>query len=379
MGGDIIICEEAAYMDLNVFYEVVCPLLEMDRTALLCISTTLGKFNFYTKLVDMKTGKKDRFGKDETVFNVLRYDLMCEICAASKNPSGCTHKLSDIPPWQSQKKHKKLKIMMADQQEKLLQETMGVAVDPQEHAFDPDDVLRLSDAPAVEYRRSVSHIFVGIDPNGGGLSKFSLVSAFYDDGRMHICGVDSADLKRAQQQKALLLKHLVALRGTPQTQHAVLVVIPESNLGLEADHIADHIAEAGLPNVVVMSEMPGGRSGVTTDHLSKEAMMISLRDALHDNGVCFWDKCISACDQSILQTTGPVPTVEDNQQELVAQLGRFSIFVDIPKTIHQKLRITFSGKFQNFQDDSAMATMINHLHHKTFWRNRARYGQYYRK
>ena len=28
-----------AFMDLSVFYEVIVPLLEMDKTALICIST----------------------------------------------------------------------------------------------------------------------------------------------------------------------------------------------------------------------------------------------------------------------------------------------------------------------------------------------------
>jgi len=31
--------EEASFMDLAVFYEVIVPLLEVDKTALICIST----------------------------------------------------------------------------------------------------------------------------------------------------------------------------------------------------------------------------------------------------------------------------------------------------------------------------------------------------
>ena len=37
-------------MDTAVFYEVVVPLLELDNTALICISTILDSFNFYSKL-----------------------------------------------------------------------------------------------------------------------------------------------------------------------------------------------------------------------------------------------------------------------------------------------------------------------------------------
>ena len=49
-----IICEEAAAMDMQVFYEVVVPLMEMDRTSLICISTVLGSDNFYSKLLMLK-------------------------------------------------------------------------------------------------------------------------------------------------------------------------------------------------------------------------------------------------------------------------------------------------------------------------------------
>ena len=39
VGGDVVYMEEASFMDLAVFYEVIVPLLEVDRTALICIST----------------------------------------------------------------------------------------------------------------------------------------------------------------------------------------------------------------------------------------------------------------------------------------------------------------------------------------------------
>ena len=41
-------------MDMQVFYEVVVPLMEMDRTSLICISTVLGSDNFYSKLLCLK-------------------------------------------------------------------------------------------------------------------------------------------------------------------------------------------------------------------------------------------------------------------------------------------------------------------------------------
>ena len=50
----MIILEEAAYVDPGFFYETVAPLLCMQQTCMLAISTLRDSFNFYTRLVKMR-------------------------------------------------------------------------------------------------------------------------------------------------------------------------------------------------------------------------------------------------------------------------------------------------------------------------------------
>lgn len=66
MSANIIYCEEAAYMDHKVFYEVLVPLMEVKGTATICISTPLGSSNFYSELTRV-TDEKGR-----PIFNVLQ-------------------------------------------------------------------------------------------------------------------------------------------------------------------------------------------------------------------------------------------------------------------------------------------------------------------
>jgi len=49
-GGDIIILEEAAYVDQGFFYETVAPLLLVGVTSLICISTLTSdiKYGLYS-------------------------------------------------------------------------------------------------------------------------------------------------------------------------------------------------------------------------------------------------------------------------------------------------------------------------------------------
>lgn len=73
-------------MDMGVFYEVVVPLMEMDRTSLICISTVLSSDNFYSKLL----GLKDERGRD--FFKKFEFYLACKACMAAGTASTCTHK-----------------------------------------------------------------------------------------------------------------------------------------------------------------------------------------------------------------------------------------------------------------------------------------------
>lgn len=121
-GGDIIVAEEAAYMDLRVFFEVIVPLLEMERTSLICISTILESFNFYSKLLDLR----DPDGNQ--LFETLRFELICEACKASDTPEKCTHMLHLVPRWQSAERHKRIKMVMAGECLLLLRIVVVVCV-----------------------------------------------------------------------------------------------------------------------------------------------------------------------------------------------------------------------------------------------------------
>ena len=94
-------------MDLRVFFEVIVPLLEMERTSLICISTILESFNFYSKLLDL------RDTEGNPLFETLRFELICEACKASDTPEKCTHMLHLVPRWQSAERHKRIKMVMA--------------------------------------------------------------------------------------------------------------------------------------------------------------------------------------------------------------------------------------------------------------------------
>jgi hypothetical protein len=91
-GGDVIILEEAAYIDPGFFYETVAPLLIMGNTSLLAISTLTSEINFYTRLLRMRdklTGLP--------MFVSLSIELACRACIDAGKAADCVHKLHLVP------------------------------------------------------------------------------------------------------------------------------------------------------------------------------------------------------------------------------------------------------------------------------------------
>ena len=83
--------EEAAFMDTKVFYEVIVPLLEVENTALICISTPQDDMNFYSEMFTMSTPD----GKP--LFHTLEVSLVCEECKKTDHPERCPHMADEIP------------------------------------------------------------------------------------------------------------------------------------------------------------------------------------------------------------------------------------------------------------------------------------------
>ena len=103
----MLILEEAAYCDEGFFYETVAPILSVGNASLVAISTLTSEINFYTRLIKMVDPATDR-----PLFTTRCIELCCEKCKEDGKAHECVHMLHLVPSWQSQERHRKLKIMM---------------------------------------------------------------------------------------------------------------------------------------------------------------------------------------------------------------------------------------------------------------------------
>lgn len=326
-------------MDMAVFYEVVVPLMELDETALICISTIKDGDNFYSKLLNLKDQST---GKD--FFKKYTFVLGCARCRALGKASECTHNMHDLPPWQSGRKHARIREMMADQKELLEQETMGIMQNKNKRAFAPELVNRLLGNDRFQAARPPSEIFLTIDPNGGGDSDFALVSTYFDRGTMVVVGVESINSKGPDDHNPILVNHVLWLQSRwPETTYVFII---ENNLGFEAKHIHHHLKQHLRGKIVYMSEKD--HVGFHTDHKLKELMFAKFNEWLARDAIRFDDQ---------LTAVNPAKPCDKVMKDLEEQLHSYSVITELPKTPFGKIRTTYSGKVSSGAKDDVLVTI----------------------
>ena len=161
-GGDVLILEEAAYVDPGFFYETVAPLTIVGTTTLLAISTLTSEINFYTRLIKMQDKSTGL-----PIFISISIKLACDKCTEEGKTTECIHLLHLVPRWQNSERHLRLKTIMQDRPDLIQSELAGVAFDSLQQAFRPKDVDKAFETkprpPIMD-----EDIYIMIDPAAGG-------------------------------------------------------------------------------------------------------------------------------------------------------------------------------------------------------------------
>lgn len=146
----------------------------MKQTALVAISTPLDEYNFYSKLIN----KKDTNGNP--FFNTIRMGSVCEPCQLLDYhlQLQCDHVEQVLPPTHDHKRHKRIKqIYPQEQAARALREVGAVIATDFQPAINKEYTYRLGKLPRFDVIRQPRHIFITVDPNGGGPSALSIISA----------------------------------------------------------------------------------------------------------------------------------------------------------------------------------------------------------
>ena len=171
VGGDLIILEEAAFIPSDIIQQIVTPLLEVRGTALCCISTPMDSTNIYSQMAEMKTSD------GVPVFEVMKVQLACDECIATKDdPTTCQH-VDVIPPaWKDKNRQKASIALYGNNKQLLLRETMGIITGSVGQVWSNNTIRGFIYAPRVRMRSAPLLLFTIVDPSGGGGSQQAIAS-----------------------------------------------------------------------------------------------------------------------------------------------------------------------------------------------------------
>lgn len=114
-------------MALDVFYEVIVPLMEMKNAVLIGISTPIDTFSFFHAMLELRypdTG--------EYVFNRYAAELICGNCKLLESyAEECRHNLDLIPPWKDQNSLEVVKLIFGNKVSIMKRESMYTPIQPQ--------------------------------------------------------------------------------------------------------------------------------------------------------------------------------------------------------------------------------------------------------
>ena len=137
---------------------------------------------------------------------------------------------------------------------------MGQITNDAASVFSQKLVEELMNRPEWKLRNNSKFVFLGVDPNGGGSSDLAIISMAFEDNNLIFTGAETYPAKNHDQIDMLLCGHIRALRGHPKFRNSWIICFFESNLGLEAAHMAHMVKNER--RVWVMYEK--GRAGVIT-------------------------------------------------------------------------------------------------------------------
>ncbi len=281
-------------------FETIFPLLEVGNAVFIGISTVLDSFNTFSRLLLLKDEDGDDF------FLVIRVDTVCSEC--KKLPEDqhehCSH-LDDtvLPPWKSKTRYKRSKILHTVDTNKgrNARESMGIITDDYNAALITKLVKQTMNIATRRYhkiKRSPSRIYITIDPDGGGRSRLSVISAFVCTtnmeelpGTLVILSIDYRQCNDETEQDDVVKRVIEKLRSNRWLNKVPIILIPENQTGFTHRRMErnfnNHV------NCRTFHEYNGTKAGVRKDSTKTKSYVIATNDMLQGGLIKFWDEWFS--------------------------------------------------------------------------------------
>ena len=375
-----IVLEEMAVMPLTFFKKVPLPLLMVQGSVMIGISSIMDTYNYFSTLLNFNDPRKNI---RDSVYT-YRFQAACSQCIAKGIAKECTHLNNEIGEWLTSERRELVSAIYAHlgDEETMDQENLGISHDITEAAFDSRLINHLfsKENPPVRSLTSLETdtVFTFIDPTGGGKSDLAICSCIWENGKVIIVGMESMPLRDTDMMCDYTISHLKQLRTLEGCKRAVIVLFIEANIpsfsytfGKRALQEVERISIPNRKGLECKEYLmhSGGKStssaneqniGVATTNQIKAEMYEFMKQCLankviqfHEQMICVYDERNPESSNAIIQS--PVVRVKTM---LKIQGLEFSIhWMGPANPAFGKFFYSFSGKRagSNQKDDLWMA------------------------
>jgi len=165
-------------MKLGVFYNIIVPILGIDKCTIIMISSPVDELNYFSRLLKLKSPD----GND--LFIKFIFELVCTKCKKSDQPQNCRHKIHCLPRWKSKKKMNVIQLILEDQQTSFLREQMGLITSTKGKVFnDFIPILSTKEEITLSSTQYPSFVLTVCDPNAEDSetsSEMAIISVCYN-------------------------------------------------------------------------------------------------------------------------------------------------------------------------------------------------------
>lgn len=170
---DILILEEAAFIDEDLYMETIFPMFAHRRRSVIAISSPRDAGGVFSSLFSL------RFENGDLIFKTVKDQNICDACLLAKRMQ-CPHIIPALPPWKTETQKELLRLMYANYPERFAKEVEGAMGATDAPVF---SMLRVDGMLARKFvaTQAVPFLFLSVDPAAGGKgSDTAWTSLFFD-------------------------------------------------------------------------------------------------------------------------------------------------------------------------------------------------------
>lgn len=219
-------------MPKKFFGTVITPVVGMERTCMIALSTIQGQDNYYSQLLNLR---------DETTgrpfFNIYKFNLACDACIASNQAKTCEHRLDELPEYLAPAKQLQIRQILRQigLDAALEQETLNLSSSANDACFPSGTIENLFSkkeyvlSPSDIKDAKIPYVWCFIDPNNGGGSDLSICSAFQYRGSFVFCGGELLNTTTNSVAIPWIFRHFQGIRSQPKLEDALIFLFVENN------------------------------------------------------------------------------------------------------------------------------------------------------